>query len=70
MKLRTRTDLPTLPGLAGTLRVGRPTRSLLARLRAGDIAVVDHVDLDRATAQRMIDDHKGTSGQLSLEGRR
>lgn len=55
MKLRTRTDLPTLPGLAGTLRVGRPTRSLLARLRPGDIAVVDHVDLDRATAQRMLD---------------
>ena len=55
MKLRTRTEPPTLPGLAGTLRVGRPTRSLLARLRPGDIAVIDHVDLDRATAQRMID---------------
>ena len=55
MKLRTRSDSSTLPGVAGTLRVGRPTRSLLPRLRSGDIAVVDHVDLDRATAQRMID---------------
>jgi len=55
MKLRTRTESVTLPGIAGTLRAGRPTRSLLPRLRSGDIAVIDHVDLDRATAQRMID---------------
>jgi len=28
---------------------------LLPRLRTGDIAVIDHVDLDRSTAQRMLD---------------
>jgi uncharacterized membrane-anchored protein len=44
-----------LPGLVGTARVERRTRALLPRLRAGDVAVVEHVDLDRATAQALID---------------
>ena len=51
---RTSTDLD-LPGLAGTARVDRRTRSLLPRLGTGDIAVIDHLDMDRATAQRMVD---------------
>ena len=44
-----------LPGLTGTARVDRRTRALLPRLRPGDIAVLDHVDLDRATAQALVD---------------
>jgi uncharacterized membrane-anchored protein len=44
-----------LPGLVGTARVERRTRALLPRLRPGDVAVVEHVDLDRATAQALID---------------
>ncbi len=44
-----------LPGTTGTLRVDRRTSSLLPRLRPGDIAVLDHVDLDRATAEALID---------------
>lgn len=44
-----------LPGLAGTARVERRTRQLLPRLRPGDVAVVEHVDLDRATAQALVD---------------
>ena len=40
-----------LPGVSGTARVDRRTRVLLPRLRPGDIAVLDHLDLDRATAQ-------------------
>ena len=44
-----------LPGLVGTARVDRRTRALLPRLRPGDIAVLDHVDLDRATAQALVD---------------
>lgn len=46
---------PVPPGLTGTARVERRTRALLSRLRPGDIAVVDHVDLDRATAQALVD---------------
>lgn len=43
------------PGLEGTARVERRTRALLARLRPGDIAVLDHRDMDRATAQALVD---------------
>jgi len=44
-----------LPGLTGTVRVDRRTKLLLPRLRRGDIAVIDHLDLDRATAQGLVD---------------
>jgi uncharacterized membrane-anchored protein len=43
------------PGVLGTARVERRTRALLPRLRPGDVAVIDHVDLDRATAQALVD---------------
>jgi uncharacterized membrane-anchored protein len=52
MKARTRS---VLPGLHGTARVERRTRALLPRLHPGDIAVVDHLDMDRATAQALVD---------------
>lgn len=44
-----------LPGTVGTARVDRRTRDLLPRLRPGDIAVIDHLDLDRGTAQALVD---------------
>jgi uncharacterized membrane-anchored protein len=44
-----------LPGLVATARVDRRTRALVPRLRPGDIAVLDHVDMDRATAQALVD---------------
>lgn len=43
------------PGVVGTARVDRRTRALLPRLRAGDVAVLDHADLDRTTAQALVD---------------
>jgi uncharacterized membrane-anchored protein len=46
---------PVLPGVQGPARVDRRTATLLSRVRPGDIAVCDHVDLDRATAQALID---------------
>ncbi|MFC4785211.1 putative cytokinetic ring protein SteA [Nocardioides sp. MAHUQ-72] len=46
---------PAPPGIVGTARVERRTRSLLPRLRAGDIAVLDQLDMDRATAQALVD---------------
>ena len=45
----------TLPGLRGPARVDRRLRNLLPRLRPGDVAVVDQVDLDRAGAQALVD---------------
>src|SRR6478609_133696 len=44
-----------LSGTVGTARVDRRTRDLLPRLRPGDVAVIDHVDLDRGTAQALVD---------------
>jgi len=44
-----------LPGVTGTARVGKPTSTLLPRLRPGDIAVIDHIDLDRDTATALVD---------------
>ena len=56
MKLSTRRrPAPALPGLTATARVERRPRTLLTRLRPGDVAVVDHSDLDRATAQSLVD---------------
>ncbi|MCR6033792.1 hypothetical protein GGQ22_20515 [Nocardioides sp. zg-579] len=55
MRLSTRQQHRVLPGVTGTARVERRTRALLPRLRPGDIAVLDHSALDRATAQRLVD---------------
>lgn len=55
MRLPTRQQTSVLPGVAGTARVERRARVLLPRLRPGDIAVLDHPALDRATAQRLVE---------------
>lgn len=52
------------PGLTGTARVNRRTKVLLPRLRPGDVAVLDQLDLDRATAQAIVD--AGVSAVLNL----
>jgi uncharacterized membrane-anchored protein len=54
--------LPTLrrarsvePGtVAGTARLDRRTKRLVGRLRPGDVAVIDHVDLDRVAADSLV----------------
>jgi uncharacterized membrane-anchored protein len=54
--------LPTLrrtrsvePGvMAGTARLDRRTKRLVGRLRPGDIAVIDHVDVDRVAADSLV----------------
>lgn len=53
VKLRTRPS--TDAGVAGTARTDRRTPALLARLRPGDIAVLDEVDLDGPTAEALVD---------------
>jgi uncharacterized membrane-anchored protein len=56
MRISTRQrPAPALPGLTGTARVDRRTVHLLSRVRPGDIAVVDHQDMDRSTAQALVD---------------
>ncbi len=49
-----RRSRPVLPGLAGVARVDRRTDRLLRRLKAGEIAVLDEIDLDRATADALV----------------
>ncbi len=48
------TTIDRLPGVTGTIRADRRTEALLRRLRPGDIAVVDHLDLDRANAESLV----------------
>ncbi|MEU7529659.1 putative cytokinetic ring protein SteA [Saccharothrix sp. NPDC042600] len=43
-----------LPGVTGVARVDRRAGDLLRRLSPGDIAVLDHVDLDRRTAEALV----------------
>lgn len=45
---------PELPGLAGTARVDRRTGALLRRIKPGEIAVLDQIDLDRSTAEALV----------------
>src|SRR3954469_11928980 len=42
------------PGVAGTARLDRRTKNLTKRLRPGDVAVIDHVDLDRIAAEALV----------------
>ena len=42
-------------GVFGPARLDRRTRSLAKRLRRGDVAVIDHVDLDAAAAQALVE---------------
>jgi uncharacterized membrane-anchored protein len=49
--LRRRTE--ALPGISGVARLDRTTTRLAGRLNHGDVAVIDHVDLDRVTAEAL-----------------
>src|SRR5512146_1445334 len=42
------------PGVAGTARLDRRTKNLTKRLRPGDIAIIDHVDIDRVSADALV----------------
>jgi uncharacterized membrane-anchored protein len=43
-----------LPGVTGIARVDRRTGDLLRRLGPGDVAVLDHLDIDRRTAEALV----------------
>ncbi len=55
MELNARKASLALPGVTGTARVGIPTATVLPLLEPGDIAVIDHVDLDRETATALVE---------------
>lgn len=42
-------------GVTGRAKVGKRTKDLTKRLEAGDIAVIDHADIDRVAADGLID---------------
>ncbi|MET0789448.1 MAG: putative cytokinetic ring protein SteA [Cellulomonas sp.] len=52
--LRKRTALPDSGDAAGPARVDPRTKALTKRLRPGDIAVIDHLDLDRVSAEALV----------------
>jgi uncharacterized membrane-anchored protein len=43
-----------LPGVSGPARLDRRTKNLTKRLRPGDVAIIDHVDLDRVSAEALV----------------
>src|SRR5919198_5928024 len=49
---RPRTDDPGV--VTGIVRLDRRTKRLVGRLRPGEIAVIDHVDLDRVAADSLV----------------
>ena len=51
--LRRRRSLD-LPGVSGVARVDRRTKNLTKRLKPGEIAIIDHVDLDRVSAEALV----------------
>jgi uncharacterized membrane-anchored protein len=51
---RRRSAAADLPGLVAPVRLDRRTKNLTRRLQPGDIAVIDHADLDRVSAESMI----------------
>jgi uncharacterized membrane-anchored protein len=57
--------------VVGTARVGRRTKDLVKRLQPGEIAVIDHVDLDRVAADGLVE--AGVAGVVnaaaSISGR-
>ncbi len=42
------------PGVVGAARLDKRTKDLTKRLRPGDVAIIDHVDLDRVSAEALV----------------
>ena len=59
------------PSVVGTARVDRRTKTLLIRLQPGEVAVVDHEDLDRLAAEGLIRARVGAvvNASRSISGR-
>jgi len=51
---RRRAREPELPGIHGTVRLDPRTKDLTKRLKPGDIAVIDHQDIDKVSAEALL----------------
>jgi uncharacterized membrane-anchored protein len=62
---------PQGPGICGVARLDRRTKNLTKRLRPGDIAIIDHVDLDRVAAETLAERGIGAvvNASASISGR-
>jgi len=73
MKLATlrRGHNTSLPGVVGVARLDRRTKNLTPRLNPGDIAIIDHVDLDRVSADALVAARVGgvVNASPSISGR-
>jgi len=58
-------------GTGGVARVDRRTKDLIPRLKPGEIAVIDHEDLDRVSAEGLVERHPGAviNARASITGR-
>jgi uncharacterized membrane-anchored protein len=54
LSLRHRNGSTDLPGLIAPARLDRRTKNLTRRLQPGDIAIIDHADLDRVSAESLL----------------
>jgi uncharacterized membrane-anchored protein len=54
LRARPQADAAEVRSLAGTVRVDRRTKNLLPRLQPGEIAVIDHRDIDRVAAEGLV----------------
>lgn len=54
VSLRRRTPATDDAEIVGPVRVDPRTKSLTKRLRPGDVAVIDHLDLDRVSAEALV----------------
>ena len=73
MKLATlrRSRVDGLSGFTGVARLDRRTKRLAGRLNPGDIAIIDHVDLDRVAAESLVEAKVSAvvNAQPSISGR-
>ncbi|MFC4061942.1 putative cytokinetic ring protein SteA [Planomonospora corallina] len=49
-----RRKVTDLPGVTAVARIDRRTKRLTKRLQAGEIAIIDHVDVDRVSAEALV----------------
>jgi uncharacterized membrane-anchored protein len=69
--LSRRNGTPSGEAISGTARLGRRTKDLVKRLRPGEIAVIDHVNIDRIAAEELIATgvHAVVNASQSSDGR-
>jgi uncharacterized membrane-anchored protein len=68
---RSNSSKPADHAVTGPVRPGRRTKELTKRLEPGDVAVIDHVDLDRVAAEGLVEARVSAviNGSASITGR-